>query len=78
MCRKKGFTLIELSVVIAIIALLMALLLPALELAKSQAKTVICQSNLQQWNDIWTMFFQETDDTFGHIDYFSYPGDEPY
>jgi hypothetical protein len=24
------------------------------------------------------MFFQETDDTFGHIDYFSYPGDEPY
>jgi prepilin-type N-terminal cleavage/methylation domain-containing protein len=48
MRRKEGFTLIELLVVISIIALLMALLLPALELAKSQAKTVICQSNLQQ------------------------------
>ncbi|MHC4692588.1 MAG: prepilin-type N-terminal cleavage/methylation domain-containing protein [Planctomycetota bacterium] len=78
MHNQKAFTLIEILVVIAVIALLIALLLPALERARGQAKTVICQSNLQQWNEIWTMFFQETDDTFGHTDYFSYPGDEPY
>ena len=78
MHKRKAFTLIEILVVIAVIALLIALLLPALERARGQAKTVICQSNLQQWNEIWTIFFQETDDTFGLTNYFSYPGNEPY
>ncbi|MHC4084546.1 MAG: prepilin-type N-terminal cleavage/methylation domain-containing protein [Planctomycetota bacterium] len=50
MQKRKAFTLIEILVVIAVIALLIALLLPALERARGQAKTVICQSNLQQWN----------------------------
>ncbi|MHC4095172.1 MAG: prepilin-type N-terminal cleavage/methylation domain-containing protein [Planctomycetota bacterium] len=78
MQKRKAFTLIEILVVIAVIALLIALLLPALERARGQAKTVICQSNLQQWNEIWTMFFQETDDTFGLTNYYSYPGNEPF
>ena len=78
MQKQKAFTLIEILVVIAVIALLIALLLPALERARGQAKTVICQSNLQQWNEIWTIFFHDTDDTFGHTDYYSYPGDEPF
>lgn len=43
-----GFTLIELLVVITIIALLVSILMPALNKAKSQAKSVVCKSNMSQ------------------------------
>jgi prepilin-type processing-associated H-X9-DG protein/prepilin-type N-terminal cleavage/methylation domain-containing protein len=46
--RLKAFTLIELLVVISIIALLMAILVPALAAAGSQARSAVCQSNLRQ------------------------------
>jgi len=56
MNRQRGFTLIELLVVIAIIALLMSILMPALNRVKKQARAVACQTNLHQWSLIWKMY----------------------
>jgi len=65
MGRQKAFTLIELLVVIAIIALLMAILLPSLNLAKKQARAVACQALLKQWGVIWSMYCDDNDGYFG-------------
>ncbi len=54
--KRRGFTLIELLVVIAIIALLMAILMPALQGVKKQSKVVVCQLNLKQWASIFSMY----------------------
>jgi prepilin-type N-terminal cleavage/methylation domain-containing protein len=59
--QKNGFTLIELLVVIAIIATLMAILMPVLSRVRKQAKSVMCQSTLKQWNLIFSMYTNDNE-----------------
>ncbi len=62
--RTSGFTLIELLVVIAIIALLMSILMPALQRVKLQAKSVACISKLKQWGLFFSMYAEDYNGRF--------------
>lgn len=62
--KKRGFTLVELMVVIAIIALLLTMLMPSLHDALSGARDAICKSQLGDWGKIWTMYISDNNGNF--------------
>jgi prepilin-type N-terminal cleavage/methylation domain-containing protein/prepilin-type processing-associated H-X9-DG protein len=59
---ERGFTLVELLTVIAVIAVLAGLLLPALGRAKSKAQAIFCLNNLKQWGVATQMYAGDHDD----------------
>jgi prepilin-type N-terminal cleavage/methylation domain-containing protein/prepilin-type processing-associated H-X9-DG protein len=66
MRKIKGFTLVELLVVVSIIALLLAIMIPAMRRAKEQANSIVCKSNLRSYGLAGAMYLQANNNAFPH------------
>ena len=69
MANRKAFTLIEILVVMAILAILLSILLPSLHQARQQGRAVVCLSNEKQWGYFFKMFLNDHDDKFTGLYY---------
>jgi prepilin-type N-terminal cleavage/methylation domain-containing protein/prepilin-type processing-associated H-X9-DG protein len=72
--RSPAFTLIELLVVVAIIALLIAILLPGLSGARNQAKKIVCMNNNKRLSEAHFLYASDFKDTLPHADYWLWDG----
>jgi len=68
MYKRKGFTLIELLVVIAIIAILMGVIMPALQIARKKAAGIVCSSRQKQLILAWIMYADDNNDKLVNSD----------
>ena len=62
--EKRGFTLVELLVVISIIALLLSILMPSLGRAREGARAVVCGNNVRQLGMAWRLYAMNNNDLF--------------
>jgi prepilin-type N-terminal cleavage/methylation domain-containing protein/prepilin-type processing-associated H-X9-DG protein len=65
-CGRRAFTLVELLVVVAIIAVLAGLLLPAVARASGSGRQIFCQNNLRQLGIAWVVYAHDHDDRIAY------------
>lgn len=74
--RRRGFTLLELLVVVAILALVSSMLLPSIVRSKSRAQAIFCLHNLHQVQLAWSMYADDNHDWLPGVIGGSYPGSD--